>query len=164
MRRTTVVLVAAVVAAMAMAAVALAQTNGGGRRLLVYEVEQGFQKMVKISGETGQDLAAGDTVLENLPVFDAGTDERIGETVTRVTVMRALDDDLLVYIDCQVGVEGGNLLFAGGGRFSAVHSDGLTLPVTGGTGAHRGAAGTVRIKAAERNGQEVIDFDFRLTR
>ncbi|MDQ3963889.1 MAG: hypothetical protein M3277_08275 [Actinomycetota bacterium] len=126
--------------------------------LHVYETENGLSKFLDL-GKTG--FSSGDKQLENLPVFDQTTDDKLGRTVTEITFVRGPADNPLIFIDCEVQFDDGSaIVFAGAGRFAEV-VEGLTLAVTGGTGTYMDASGTITITAQE-NGHINFDFDLQL--
>ena len=122
-----------------------------------YEVEEGYAKLID---ERRKGLSPGDLMLENLPVFDAATDERVGVTATVITVIRGPQDNPLLWIDCEVELAGGSITFAGGERMADMFGDGALFSVTGGTGDYKDVTGTVVAKHEERNGQSIFTFDF----
>jgi hypothetical protein len=122
-----------------------------------YEVEKGYAKMID---DGGKGMTAGDVIFENLPVFDAATDERIGDTATVITVIRGPKNNPLLWLDCEVGLAGGSITFAGGERMADMFGDGALFSVTGGTGDYRDAVGTVIATHAERDGRSIFTFDF----
>lgn len=126
----------------------------------VYEKEGGYQHVVDAGGTDA--FEPGDTILENLALFDQANDKRVGHTVTRVTVVRTLGEDLLAYIDCEVRLGPGKVLLAGAARFSQILGDGARFEVTGGTGGYSGATGTVTLKGEERDGVQTFNLDFDL--
>lgn len=122
-----------------------------------YEVEEGYAKLID---ERRKGLSRGDLMLENLPVFDAATDERVGDTVTVITVVRGPQDNPLLWIDCEVGLAGGSITFAGGERMADMFGDGALFSVTGGTGDYKDVTGTVVARHEERDGRSIFTFDF----
>jgi len=143
----------------AVALVAPASSQTGGRtQIHVYELEKGHSKVID-EGKKG--LTPGDLIVENLPVFDAANNERIGNTATVITVIRGPKDNPFVWIDCEVGMKDGSLTFAGGERLGDImEGNGATFSVTGGTGAYRDATGTVKVIHKARDGQPTVDFNF----
>ena len=122
-----------------------------------YEVEEGYAKMID---DGGKGMTAGDVIFENLPVFDAATDQRVGDTATVITVIRGPKGNPLLWVDCEVGLERGSITFAGGERMAAMFGGGALFSVTGGTGAYRDVTGTVIATHAERDGRSIFTFDF----
>lgn len=122
-----------------------------------YELEEGYSKLID---ERRKGLSPGDVILENLPVFDAATDERVGETVTVITAVRGPQSNPLLWIDCEVVLAGGSITFAGGERMGDMFGGGATFSVTGGTGDYRDVTGTVTATHAERDGHSIFTFDF----
>jgi hypothetical protein len=122
-----------------------------------YELEEGYSNLID---EKPKGLTAGDVIFENLPVFDVATDERVGDTATVITVIRGPEDNPLLWVDCEVGLAGGSITFAGGERMADMFGDGALFSVTGGTGDYRDVTGTVIATHAERDGRSIFTFDF----
>lgn len=144
--------------AVAVLPVGSAEARSDRQTITVYE-KGGFAEELDLGG-SGE--SAGDKVLENLAVFDKATDRRIGQTVTEITLLRP--ETGLLFVDCEVKMRGGSVVFAGGARAAQVEGRGVTLPVTGGTGRYLGAAGEVHIRKTEHRGADVHVFQFTLVR
>ncbi len=138
---------------------AASQTEAQWTQINVYELAKGYSKVVD---ERREGLSRGDLILENLPIFDAATDEKVGKTVTVITIVRGPADNPLIWIDCEVGLAEGVLVFSGGARFAEFFSDGASFAVTGGTGTYRDATGTVVVSHEERTAGTTFNFDFDL--
>ncbi len=154
----TVVLVAGMLGVVA-SIPAASQTEPQRTEVNVYELAQGYSKVID---ERREGLSRGDLIVENLPVFDSTTDAKVGETVTVVTIVRGPADNPLIWIDCEVAVTDGVLVFSGGARFAEFFTDGATFAVTGGTGAYRDATGSVVVTHEERDAGTTFNFDFDL--
>ncbi len=158
MKATMAVAVVAMLGVSVALVVPASSQTTGRTQLHVYEVEKGYSKVID-EGRKG--LSAGDLIVENLPVFDAATNARVGDTATVITVIRGPKDNPFVWIDCEAGLAGGSITFAGGERMADImEGSGATLSVTGGTGAYRDATGTVKVTHKDRDGQATVDFDF----
>lgn len=138
---------------------AASQTEPPRRQISVYELTEGYSKVID---ERREGLSRGDLILENLPVFEADTDARVGETVTVVTVVRGPADNPMIWIDCEVALSDGVLVFSGGARFGEFFGDGAAFAVTGGTGPYRDATGSVVVSHEERPAGTTFNFDFDL--
>ena len=153
------VITLAVVARVGVAAVLVGPASSQAERkeILAYEKEGGYAKTID---ERRKGLSPGDLMLENLPVFDEKTDKQVGETVTVITVVRGPQDNPLLWVDCEVGLERGSITFAGGVRMAEMLGDGALFSVTGGTGKYKDVTGTVVAKHEERDGDSIFTFDF----
>lgn len=159
MRTFVTALLAVVVIVMASVSLASATPRSRPTVLSVYEKPTGFSHVVE---ESPEGFSPGDTGLEDHPLFDSASQEEVGRANTRYTILRTEGEDALFYLDCEVTVPGGTIVFAGAGRFSELFADGVLFAVTGGTGDYRHTRGTVRVSHAERDGQEIFPLEFQL--
>jgi hypothetical protein len=157
MKKLVVLTVVATLGVSAALVVPASSQATGRTEIHAYELEEGYSKLID---ERRKGLTAGDMILENLPVFDPVTDERIGDTVTVITVIRGPQDNPLLWLDCEVGLAGGSITFAGGERMADMFGGGATFSVTGGTGDYRDVSGTVTATHGERDGRSIFTFDF----
>ncbi|MGI8707141.1 MAG: hypothetical protein ACR2LG_02895 [Actinomycetota bacterium] len=157
MKRSTTLAVLATLGLSAALVAPAASQSTERTEIHAYEVEEGYSKLID---ERREGLSPGDMILENLPVFDAATDERVGDTVTIITAVRGPQSNPLLWIDCEVGLAGGSITFAGGERMGDMFGGGATFSVTGGTGDYRDVTGTVTAKHGERDGRDIFTFDF----
>ncbi len=104
-------------------------------------------------------LSTEDLIFEKSPVLDTDTGDRIGVSTTRIQVVKVEleGDDTLSIMDSTVAVDGGRITFSGSFRTGIWQgSGGLgwrgTFAITGGTGAHQGASGTVVAEAGQLDG------------
>jgi type IV secretory pathway protease TraF len=109
--------------------------------------------------EAAPGLSTEDLIFEKSPVLDVATGDRIGVSTTRIQVVKVEleGDDTLSIMDSTVVVDGGRITFSGSFRTGIWQgSDGLgwrgMFPITGGTGAHQGASGTVVAEAGQLDG------------
>ncbi|MFN2462177.1 MAG: hypothetical protein ABR591_16100 [Candidatus Velthaea sp.] len=83
----------------------------------------------------------------------------VGRTETALTITHAGAEDLQAMIECTVELPEGKILFAGAFKFADL-GHGAVVPVVGGTGAYKGAAGTVVIRSPDPS-QTKLTFDLR---
>src|SRR5207247_3737097 len=107
-------------------------------------------------------FSVNDQLYERHGAYDPESGGLIGNLVTHVDFVRPLGKkgNALGILDCTVETPNGDLAFYGAVRFSEFGA-GVTLPVTGGTGAYWGARGTVTIKLGKLQGHTgaFINFD-----
>jgi hypothetical protein len=94
----------------------------------------------------GASPAQNDTAAADAPVYRKG--RKIGRTETVLTITRVTSRDLEATIECTVRLPHGNILFNGAFNFAGL-GHGVAVPVVGGTGRYKGAAGTVVAKAPD---------------
>lgn len=82
----------------------------------------------------------------------------MGKASTRIDFFRYRAPNGTVYIDCEVTLPDGTILFAGEGKFSQLEA-GISLAVTGGTGAYSTVHGTATLSAPGEEGTFLIAFD-----
>jgi len=149
-----------VIALLAPISSANAPRNPGDTQITVFDVEGPYTKLVDL-GKAG--FGPGDVLLEIQPLIDAVDQSSVGKVNTRIQVMRLLKGgDFVFFLDCQVELADGNILFDGSARFSDFDA-GAVFPVTGGTGAYELARGSVTGVVGSVGGEDGATLAFDLT-
>ena len=158
--RKVILLSAAALAALGVGAyVAAADGSTAGDHVVVFEKDAGFSQTFHPGSKQ---FGPNSTVLENRPVFDYADGKRMGETYTRVTVVRGNEKAFIGFIDCTTTLSGGSLDFAGGAHSAQVFGKGASFAVTGGTGIYAGSRGTVFLKPVKRFAATGFELDYHL--
>jgi len=132
----------------------------GDTQITVFDVEGPYTKMID-AGKPG--FGPGDTVFEIQPLIDPVDESSLGKVFTRIQVMRLLKSgDFVFFLDCEVRLADGNILFNGPARFSDLDA-GAVFPVTGGTGSYELARGTATGVLASVGGKDGALLTFDLT-
>ncbi|HEX2030982.1 MAG TPA: hypothetical protein VHL78_06245 [Actinomycetota bacterium] len=122
----------------------------------VFDVNGPYEKVIDV-GSAG--FGAGDVILQHHPLLDPGTAERVGTAVTKVTIVRNnASGNAEFIIDCTLKLEAGQVVFYGASRFFRL-VDGDVFPITGGSGAYDGAAGSLVMQFSEVDGQSGTRLD-----
>jgi len=134
--------------------------SAGDTTITVFDVEGPYTKSVD-AGTPG--FGPGDLVLEIQPLINPMDQSSVGKVYTRIQVMKLLKGgDFVFFLDCQVDLAGGNILFSGSAKFSDF-STGATFPVTGGTGSYALARGSVSGVFGKVGGKDGATLTFDLT-
>lgn len=132
----------------------------GDTQITVFDVEGPYEKDVDL-GEPG--FGPGDVVFEIQPLIDPVDQSPAGKVYTRIQVMRLLKSgDFVFFLDCEVQLADGNILFNGPAKFSDFDT-GAIFPVTGGTGTYALARGTLTALSATVGGKDGATLTFDLT-
>jgi hypothetical protein len=110
---------------------------------------RGFEKFVNV-GKRG--LSAGDWSVASSPVFNPATGDRVGRTYLRFTIVKPIGRrDARSLVDGVVQLGRGKVSFYGTFKFSGF-PQGVTTPITGGTGSFAGAGGTLTARSGRCDG------------
>jgi hypothetical protein len=152
------VTVGAVTTAILLASLVPASSHGAiTKRFTVCEKDNtGFVKSIDV-GRHG--FSAGDYALNSTPAYHAG--HRVGRDVGKQTVVRRIGHDAQIIVDATMILGAGKISAYGPARFSRF-ANGVSFPVTGGTGIYRKAVGTVRVVNGSCVGKSGIRLTFRL--
>jgi hypothetical protein len=109
----------------------------------------GSEKFINV-GKRG--LSAGDWGVEVLPLFDPQSGRRVGRDVTKFTVAKRLGRrDALNIVEVTATLRGGKLTLYGTFKFSSFR-DGVTVPITGGSGRYLNAGGSATAQPGRCDG------------
>lgn len=112
----------------------------------------------------GPGMSPGNTQIEHAELIDPELLSSVGRVVTRWQVVEDLGGgDAVIILDCTIELADGNLTFYGATEFNRFPA-GAEFPVTGGTGAYVGAAGTATVTPAEIGELSGFVIAFELTR
>ena len=149
--------VAAVAALMAVAIVAPACGSDDGDRhqftLVVHDAEAALTPKTLFSDPPAQNASG----VEDATIDRDGKNVGFAETV--ITMTRATADDAVAMIECDIQLPEGHILFNGAVHLADV-GKGAKVPVVGGTGAYKGAAGVVKMVGAADGSITTLTFDF----
>jgi hypothetical protein len=142
----------------------LAPASSAQTPIQVLDREGPYEKMIDV-GKPG--FSAGDVILETHPLVDAADGTTVvGRDFARLQVLRVLANgqDFVFIIDSTLRFEDGDVVFYGTSRFSELLGpEGVTLPVTAGTGAYEGATGTVNFVATATEGEFLVTIELATT-
>lgn len=140
--------------------------SAGDSTIQVFEPQGPWSKLIDLGK---QEATAGDFWVELHPAIDPQDGTKLGTVYNRLMVVKPVKDggelsDLQVLYDSTVRLADGDVTFIGAFLLSEI-VDGVTLPVTGGTGAYELARGTVELAPADLNGRPggTITFDLTTT-
>jgi hypothetical protein len=153
------VTVGAVTTAILVASLVPASSHGAiTKRFTVCEKDNsGFVRNIDV-GTHG--FSAGDYSVNSTPAYHAG--HRVGTDVGKQTVVRRVGKhDARIIVDATMVLGAGKVSAYGPARFSAF-DNGVSFPVTGGTGIYRKAVGTVRVTTGRCRHKSGIRLNFRL--
>jgi hypothetical protein len=112
----------------------------------IYE-RPGFQKFIN---NDGRKTVAGDVVIQVNPLYRTGTQNKVGRDVVNVTLMRQTGKNNAIFrVNATFVLNNGKIEAAGTSSFARLRK-GAAFTVTGGTGAHAGATGTVNVREGKR--------------
>ena len=132
----------------------------GDTQITVFDVEGPYEKDIDL-GKPG--FGPGDVIFEIQPAIDPVDESPVGKVFTRLQVMRVLKSgDFIFYLDCEVKLANGSILFNGPAKFSGFNT-GAVFPVTGGTGIYELARGTLTATFATVGGRDGATLAFDLT-
>jgi hypothetical protein len=140
--------------------------SAGDSMIQVFEPQGPWSKLVDLGRKVP---TAGDFWVELHPALDPQAGTKLGTVYNRLMVVKPVKSggelsDLEVLYDSVVRLADGDVTFTGAFLLSEI-VDGVTLPVTGGTGAYELARGTVELVPADLDGKPggMITFDLTTT-
>ena len=161
--KRTVSALAVLAAVIAAATVWLPAAFAGDTQVQVFDPEGKFERFID-NGKS--DFSPGDQIIEIHGLLDPSDGSGVGTIYTEVTILRVVQggEDFDLTVHCTVVLPEGTIVFYGGFRFSdAGTADGVTLPITGGTGDFELARGTVNIALGELYDAPGATLTFDLT-
>jgi hypothetical protein len=140
---------------------AVSQEPSTQRFTLCEKYNTGSEKSINVGKKR---LSPGDWSVEVLPVFDPQSGRRVGRDVTEFTVAKRLGRrDALNIVDATVTLRGGKLTIYGTFKFSSFR-DGVTVPITGGSGRYLNAGGSVTARPSRCDGARGLRIAFNVVR
>jgi hypothetical protein len=108
-----------------------------------------FEKNINV-GKRG--LSAGDWTVATGAVFNPQSGQRVGRSVLKFTVVKLIGQrNALNLVDGSITLGGGKLAFYGSFKFSGFR-DGVTVPITGGSGRYLNAGGSLTAQTGRCDG------------
>lgn len=125
----------------------------GGTHIDVFAAEGPFEKDIDL-GKAGFPTA-GDFAVESQPLLDPADGSTVGRSISQLTIVRPVSQgqDLEVVLSSTLRLADGDLVAAGGLRFSELFGGG-SIAVVGGTGMFAGARGTATFTAGAVAGKD----------
>ncbi|HYX79121.1 MAG TPA: hypothetical protein VE976_00795 [Actinomycetota bacterium] len=138
----------------------LAAPSSAQTQIRVLDHEGPYEKDLDL-GKEG--TSPGDLTLGSHALYDADDPTAIvGHDFERLTILRVRSggEDLDFIYDSTLRFRGSDIVLYGEGRYSDIFtSEGVTVPVTGGTGIYAGASGTATFTATQNEGETLITID-----
>ena len=166
--RKKLTIVAAVAAALVAGLLAggmvpAASQQAGREKFTVCEKNnKGFSK--DIDADDSGDFSAGDYSTNVTPMFDPKTGKRHGRNVGTFTALKAIGErNGWFQFVVTVFFGEGKITAVVSGKFSSFGTkDGLTFPITGGTGHYRNASGVITVKNGSCDGSRGARITFNV--
>ena len=151
----------ALVTAVAISAIApISSAQVGPTHIELFNVEGRFEKDVDVA-KPGFGTA-GDYAVESQPLLDPVDGSDVGRSLSQLTIVRPVSggEDLEILLQTTMRLADGDLVAAGGLRFSELFGGG-SIAVIGGSGAYFGAHGTVAFSPGTVAGKDgfVLSID-----
>jgi hypothetical protein len=122
---------------------------------------KGSEKFINV-GKRG--LSRGDWSVGTFPMYDPQSGRRVGRNVTKFTVAKRLSQrDALSIVEVTATLRGGKLTLYGTFKFSSFR-DGVTVPITGGSGRYLNAGGSATAQPGRCDGARGTRIVFNVVR